>query len=265
MEAESFGQALRERVVFVLVRPLQSGNVGAVARAMKNMGLKRLAVVAPPAFDIDRARWMAPGAAEILDQARYVSSVAEAVVDCRYVVATTARGRHDRWPAHTPATFAPRVFDDEGGTAVLFGPEDRGLDNDELLHAHALLHIPTDVHASLNLGQAALLVGASLFAEAQQRGYVPRADGEGRRGGPARGAPPGATQARPIVTAGELDPLVDEWMTTLEIGTYFRGHEPVLVMNTVRRILQRAALEPGEVTVLRGMLRKMRWKMKHPG
>ncbi|MDP2310376.1 MAG: TrmH family RNA methyltransferase [Pseudomonadota bacterium] len=269
--------ALRERVIFVLVRPLQSGNVGAAARAMKNMGLRRLAVVAPPAFDVDRARWMAPGAAEILDQAHYVSSVAEAVAGCHYVVATTARGRHDRWPAHTPATFAARVFGDLGPgaggapvghetahTAVLFGPEDRGLDNDELLHAHALLHIPTDVHASLNLSQAALLVGAALFAEAQQRGYVPRADGEGRRGGPARGAPPGATQARPVVNAGELDPLVNEWMTTLELGTYFRGHEPVLVMNTLRRILERAGLEPGEVMVLRGMLRKMRWKMNHP-
>ncbi|MES2639840.1 MAG: TrmJ/YjtD family RNA methyltransferase [Myxococcota bacterium] len=264
MEAESFGQTLRERVLFVLVKPLQSGNVGAVARAMKNMGIRRLAIVAPPAFDIDRARWMAPGAAEILDQARYVSTVAEAVAGCNYVVATTARGRTDRWPAVTPTTFAPQVFDNVGDTAVLFGPEDRGLDKDELLHAHALLHIPTDIHASLNLSQAALLIGAALFAEAQGRGYVPRADGEGRRGGPARGAPPGATEARPVVTAGELDPLVNDWMTTLELGTYFRGHEPALVMNTVRRILQRAGLEAGEVMVLRGMLRKMRWKMNHP-
>ncbi len=265
MEADPVVGTLRERVLFVLVRPLQSGNVGAAARAMKNMGLRRLVVVAPPAFDIDRARWMAPGAADILDQARYVSTVAEAVAGCHYVIATTARGRHDRWPAHTTSTFAPLPFDSVGDTAVLFGPEDRGLDNDELLHAHALLHVPTDVHASLNLSQATLLVGAALFAEAQGRGYVPRADGEGRRGGPARGAPPGATQARPVVTAGDLDPLVTEWMTTLEIGTYMRGHEPVLVTNTLRRILQRASLEAGEVMVLRGMLRKMRWKMRHPG
>lgn len=232
---------------------------------MKNMGLRRLAVVAPQALDIDRARWMAPGAADILDQARYVSSVAEAVAGCHFVVATTARGRHHQWPAHTPSTFAPLAFDGEGDIAVLFGPEDRGLDNDELLHAHALLHIPTDIHASLNLSQATLLVGAALFAEAQQRGYVPRPDGEGRRGGPARGAPPGATEARPTVAAGDLDPLITEWMTTLEIGTYLRGHEPALVTATLRRILQRAGLETGEVAVLRGMLRKMRWKMKHPG
>ncbi len=256
---------LRERIVFVLVRPLQSGNVGAVARAMKNMGLRRLAVVAPPAFDIDRARWMAPGAGDLLDGAHYARTVAEAVAGCRFVVATTARGRHNHWPAHTPTTFSPLPFDGEGDTAVLFGPEDRGLDNAELLHAHALLHIPTDIHASLNLAQASLLVGAALFAEAQARGHIPRADGEGRRGGPARGAPPGATSPRHVVDAGALDPLIGEWMTTLDLGTYLRGHEPALVTATLRRILQRAALDDGEVTVLRGMLRKMRWKMKHPG
>jgi TrmH family RNA methyltransferase len=232
---------------------------------MKNMGLRRLAVVAPPAFDIDRARWMAPGAGELLDEAKYVSTVAEAVATCRFVVGTTARGRHNHWPAHTPTTFAPLAFEDGGDTAVLFGPEDRGLDNDELLHAHALLHIPTDIHASLNLSQAALLVGAALFEEATRRGYIPRPDGEGRRGGPARGAPPGATRPRDIVDAGALDPLVADWMTTLDIGTYLRGHEPALVAATLRRILQRAALDPNEVTVLRGMLRKMRWKMRNPG
>lgn len=235
---------------------------------MKNMGLRDLAVVAPPAFDIDRARWMAPGAGELLDEARYLASVAEAVADCRYVLGTTARGRHNHWPAHTTATAAPAVFDaceDDGRVAILFGPEDRGLDNTELLHAHALLHIPTDVHASLNLAQAALLVGAALFGEAMARGYVPRPDGEGRRGGPARGAPPGATAPRKIIDAGALDPLVDDWMTTLELGTYLRGHEPALVTATLRRILQRAALDQGEVTVLRGMLRKVRWKMRHPG
>ena len=164
-----------------------------------------------------------------------------------------------------PTTFAPLAFDAQGDTAVLFGPEDRGLDKEELLHAHALLHIPTDIHASLNLSQAALLVATALFSEAERRGYVPRAEGEGRRGGPARGAPPGATEARQVAPAGALDPLLSEWMQALELGTYLRGHEPALVTGTLRRILQRAALEPDEIVVLRGMLRKMRWKMTHTG
>ncbi len=248
----------------MLVRPQQSGNVGGVARAMKNMGLRRLVVVAPPALDIDRARWMAPGAAELIDAARFVPTVAEAVADCRLVFATTARGRHNDFPAFTNAGAAAEAWRADGPVAVLFGPEDKGLSNDDLVHAHALLHIPTDAHASLNLAQAALLVGAALFEEATEHGWIARPEGEGRRGGPARGAPPGATSPRAPAPLGALDPLVVEWMQTLEQGTYMRGHEPHLVENTVRRVLQRAALDTQEIGVLRGMLRKLRWRMDNP-
>lgn len=260
---------LRGHVRFVLVRPLQSGNVGSVARAMKNMGLTDLAVVAPPALDIDRARWMAPGAASILDAARYVGSVAAAVADCTVVYATTARGRHNRWPAFDTPGFARAAFDhleaSPGRVAVLFGPEDRGLANDELVHAHALLHIPTDEHASLNLAQASLLVAAALFGEARTRGHVARPAGEGRRGGPARGAAPGPTRPHVPAPIGAQDPLIDEWMGTLALTNYLDGHEPLLVEGTLRRIVGRAALDHQELAVLRGMLRKFRWHMERGG
>ena len=64
---------------------------------------------------------------------------------------------------------------------------------------------------------------------------------------------------------GALEPLVVEWMESLELGTYLRGHEPILVEGTVRRMLQRADLDQQEIAVLRGMFRKMRWKMENPG
>lgn len=251
-------------VRFVLVSPLQSGNIGGVARAMKNMGIDDLAVVAPRALDMDRARWMAPNATDVIDNARYCRTVAEAVDDCAKVYATTARDRHNRWPAFEPAGFAAdalAVGAEGGRIAVLFGPEDTGLGNDALVHAHALIHIPTDVHASLNLAQAALLVGAELFNTARAEGFVPRPAGEGKRGGRQRGAPPGPTAPGEPVPLGEIEPLVAEWMHSLELSSYLRGHETVLVEGTVRRILQRAGLEGQEVAVLRGMLRKMRWKM----
>lgn len=249
----------------MLVRPLQSGNVGAAARAMKNMGLRKLVIVAPPAFDIDKARWMAPGAEELLDHARYVPDVAAAVADCRLVVATTARRRHSPWPALEPEQCATRCFDGSGPVAILFGPEDHGLANDELAHAHALVHIPTDAHASINVAQAVLLIGQAIYAEARRQGYVPRVEGAGRRGGPARGAAPGASGELEPAPLGALEPLVGEWMETLEQGTYLVGHEPLLVSSTLRRILQRAALTAGEISILRGQLRKLRWKMKNPG
>jgi tRNA (cytidine32/uridine32-2'-O)-methyltransferase len=251
-------------VVFVLVRPLQSGNVGAVARAMKNMGLRRLVVVAPRAFDVDRARWMAPGAADLVNDARFVGSVAEAVGDCHFVVATTARGRHQEWPAHDPEGFAAASFAHVGTTAVLFGPEDSGLAAEDLLHAHALLHIPTAEHASLNLAQASLLVGQALFAEARGRGYLVRPEGTGRRGGPARGAPPGPTEARTPVPAAALEPLLAEWIETLTLANYFRGKNPPLSETTLRRIFARAQLDEKEVSVLRGMLKNVRWRFRHP-
>ncbi|MEN9787592.1 MAG: hypothetical protein RLZZ299_2856 [Pseudomonadota bacterium] len=256
-------RALREDIVVVLVRPLQSGNIGATARAMKNMGLRRLVVVAPRALDIDRARWMAPGAAELLDQARWVTRVEDAVADCHHVFATTARGRHHAWPATTPDGMAARCFEPGRTTGILFGPEDAGLDNDDLAHAHTLVHIPTDVHASLNVGQAVLLVAASVFTEATRRGFVPRAEGTGRRGGPARGAAPGASRAREVVPAGVLDPLVDDWLHTVDMAGFLRSHEPLLVEGTLRRLLGRAELDAQEVSVLRGMLRKLRWRMEH--
>jgi TrmH family RNA methyltransferase len=232
---------------------------------MKNMGLRRLTVVAPRALDIDRARWMAPGATEILDGARWTGSVAEAVESCTFVAATTARGRHHAWPSLAPDGLARRAFDEAGEVAVLFGPEDAGLDNDDLSHAHALVHIPTDAHASINVAQAVLLVAASLFGEATSRGYVPRPEGEGRRGGPARGAPPGPSAERPIVPAGALEPMLEDWLAALAETGYLRTHDPLLVAGTLRRILQRAALDGQEVAVLRGMMKKLRLRALHGG
>ncbi len=250
--------------MYVLVRPLQSGNVGAVARAMKNMGLRRLVVVAPRALDIDRARWMAPSATDILDEARYVRTVAEAVADCHHVYATTARARHHQWPSVDPPDFAKGAATGTGSSAILFGPEDHGLDNNDLAHAHTLVHIPTAAHASLNLAQASLLVAHAVFNEARAGGWHPDEGGTGRRGGPARGAAPTPNAHRDVAPAGAIEPLVREWMQSVEQGTYLRGHEPLLVEGTVRRILARAGLDAQEIVVLRGMLRKMRWRMSHP-
>lgn len=253
---------LRERVVIVLVRPQQAGNVGAVGRAMKNMGLRRLVVVAPPAFDIDRARWMAPGSAMLLDEARYVRTVEEAVADCHFVVATTARTRHWRWPSHDLDRFAAMPFEQAGRTAILFGPEDSGLSNEDIAHAHALLHIPTDENASLNLSQAVLLAAAEIFGEARRRGYYPlEVEETGPRGGLRRGAAPAGNQRAEPAPLERVEWVAQEWLTALEMAGYLIGHERVLVSSTLRQILQRAALDEREVIALRGMFKKLRWKM----
>ncbi len=255
-------ETLQERVVIVLVRPQQPGNVGAVGRAMKNMGLRQLVVVAPPAFDVDRARWMAPGSAMLLDEARYVRSVEEAIADCHFVVATTARTRHWRWPAHELEAFAPLPFDKPGRTAILFGPEDSGLSNEDIAYAHALLHIPTDANASLNLSQAVLLTAAAIFGEARKRGYYAlEVEGTGPRGGPKRGAAPSGNGPAAPAPMERVEWVAQEWLGALEQAGYLMGHERVLVNATLRQILQRATLDEREVIALRGMFKKMRYKM----
>ena len=93
MDPTELNQTLLERVVVVLVEPQYPGNVGAVARAMKNMGLARLVIVAPPAYDAEQARWMAPGAHDILAQARIVPDLNAALEGCHRAFAATARHR----------------------------------------------------------------------------------------------------------------------------------------------------------------------------
>jgi tRNA (cytidine32/uridine32-2'-O)-methyltransferase len=269
VKGDAAGRVLKEQLVIVLVRPQQAGNVGAAARAMRNMGLRKLVVVNPPLFDVDRARWMAPGSAEILDSARYVGSVDEAVADCHRVLATTARDRHWRWPAFDLEGFVAQPFlqpeDREAWTktAILFGPEDAGLSNQDIAYAHALLHIQTDSNASLNLSQAVLLVAAALFAEARKLGWqAPATDGVGLRGGERRGAAPVAGKAAIPAPQERLEWLVQEWLSALSYTGYLKGHEEVLVSTTLRQIVQRAALDEREVVALRGMFKKMRYAMR---
>jgi tRNA/rRNA methyltransferase len=150
---------------FVLVRPSDALNIGAVARAMANFGLDDLAAVSPYAPHWRTARSATHGS-NLLARAR-TSTLAEAVADCRLVLGTaSAHNRALRRETVTlPAlrTFLSRRLRGGGRVAILFGAERNGLTNAELDHCHALLRIPTEARApSMNLGQAAALIAAEL-------------------------------------------------------------------------------------------------------
>jgi len=138
-------------------------NVGSAARAMKNFGLSELVLIAPKmAWPNDRAQMLASGAGDILDNAKIFATAAEALAPFNLVLATTARGRDVLKEIHTPESAATSLrAAGEGGarTAILFGGERAGLDNDEMSLCDAVITIPTAEFSSLNLGQAVLLLG----------------------------------------------------------------------------------------------------------
>ena len=244
----------------VLVRPRQSGNIGAVARAIANHGLGRRIQVAPPAFDPDRARWMAPGAHDVINRALFARTVAEAVGDHTDVVATSARRRKWNWPHVSTSELADVALAQRGRLAVLFGPEDSGLTNEDLALARSVLVLPTSPHASLNLSQAVVVVAAQLLARARAAGEGPAGPNRQRprRGGGRTGQPPPREVPAPVA---EVMSVVDESMPLIDDTTYLRGRSPEQVQGTLYRLLQRATPSRRELNILRGMLAKFAWRM----
>jgi TrmH family RNA methyltransferase len=248
-------------VRFVLVAPQHPGNVGAVARAMKNMGFGDLAIVAPAAWDPEQARWMAPGCDDVLARMGHFATLDEALVGASRVVGTTARHRRGGQPVIDPATLAERVRAESGTTAVLFGREDHGLSEADLDRCEAVLRIPTAEHASLNLAQAALITAWCLRGE----GLV------GRR----LGGTPGAESATGVLDRPDrrgrpadvptAEPVVAEAVALLDTVGYLRGVDPRRVARTFRRLLQRAGATVREVEALRGMAGRVRWALENPG
>ena len=146
-----------DNIRVVLVNTSHPGNIGGAARAMKNMGLSRLYLVAPKEYPADRAVWRAASALDVLDNAIVVETLDEAIGDCGMVVGTSARGRRIPWPLMHPRACGERVWQEsaEHDVAIIFGREDRGLTNDELHKCTYHVHIPSNPeYSSLNLAAA---------------------------------------------------------------------------------------------------------------
>lgn len=263
----SLSEHLASRVLVVLVQPQHPGNVGSAARAMKNMGLRRLVVVDPPgSFDPERARWMAPGAADILRDARLVATLDEALDQVHRVVGATARHRRHHQRVLQPQELADEVFSEfERTTAILFGREDHGLSADATTRCEALLRIPTDHHASLNLAQAVLITCHHLFETARQRGLQE----EGRLlGGGGVGKPTSGFERRTpkdgIAFVGQVEPAITELVSLLNRVGYTMASSPEQVEVLMREGLQRAGLTRKQVHAVRGMVRRMEYALDHP-
>jgi tRNA (cytidine32/uridine32-2'-O)-methyltransferase len=231
----------------VLVAPSHPGNIGAAARAMKNMGLAALVLVNPRQFPHPEASARASGADDVLRAARVVPSLAEALGGCGYVAATTARDRDQYFRVVDVRDAAARVAAEarRAPAAVVFGAERSGLSNEELEMAHALIRIPASPeYASLNLAMAVQLVAYELYRE--------------------RGA--AAPVSVPLASTQELERLYAHFAEVLEeIDFRDRTQSGTHLMGRIRRLLQRAEPDQNEVNILRGILTAVQKRRRTAG
>ncbi len=239
-------------VRIVLVNTSHPGNIGGVARAMKNMGLSELYLVAPHRFPHQEAEWRAASAGDLLEQAVVVDTLEEALADCNYAVGTSARGRRIPWPVLDPRRCAKEIAERAAAgakVAVVFGREDRGLTNEELQQCQLHLHIPShEDYSSLNLAMAVqvvayelrmLEVGDSLPERAEDDWDAPFANAE--------------NMERYFVHLEE---------TLTEIG-FLDPAAPRQLMTRLRRLYARIEPDEMELNILRGILTETQNALKN--
>lgn len=236
--------------LFVLVNPQMGENIGAAARAMWNFGLDRMAIVEPrDGWPNQKAVAMASGAGRLLDVAVLTGTTGEAVRDCEYVFATTARHRGLTKPIMTPERAMAHARELCGAgkkVAVLFGPERAGLESGDVALADAIISVPVNPDfASLNLAQCVLLTGYEWLRTADET------------------APEVMEMAKTeFASKGDVESLGDHFEGRLTEAGFFFPHEKAEGMKlNLRNMWARLALTRADVQVLHGVLRQMvRWK-----
>lgn len=230
----------------VLLETSHPGNIGAVARAMKTMRLTRLFLVRPKQFPCAEATARAAGADDLLYTAAVCESLSEALGECAWVVGSSARSRHIRWPELTPRACARQVADRLGEMeiALVFGRESSGLTNAELDHCHALMRIPTNPSfSSLNLSAAVQILGYEIQLALR---------GEGADDQPAL---PAVDPPHVPVAAQDMEGLHAHLRQTLIAIGYLDEAAPKLLMRRLRKLFNRAQPDRAELNILRGILR----------
>lgn len=212
---------------------------------MKTMGLAELVLVAPMSFPDAEATARASGADDILTRARVRHDLPSAIGDCSYVVGASARTRGDRWPVIDPKSCADRIVSrlPEESVAIVMGPEQSGLTNEDLARCHALVHIPTaPEYGSLNLAMAAQVLCYELRMAALARS----SDDPNQARPEQRDAPP--------ATAAEIEGFQTQLEAVLTQSGFLRPDHPKQLKRKLRRLFMRADLDQNEINILRGAL-----------
>ena len=243
-----------DNVRIVMVETSHPGNIGATARAMKNMTLSDLALVSPqehPGGE-GKARARASGATDILYGAVKYDSLADAIADCDLVIGASARLRSVTWPELNPREMAEKIFavgeqtntKDERSltfekTAIVFGREDAGLTNDEMDLCQFLVHIPANAeYSSLNIAAAVQVLCYELHMTALlNEGSIAKAENE-----------------HPMATSQEIEYFYEHLEQSLVDINFLNRSNPMQLMRRLRKLFNRCGLDKIEVSILRGIL-----------
>ncbi len=230
-----------KNVYIILAGTKHPGNIGSAARAMANMGLRNLRLAAPQCEINEEAARLAKAGTQVLQEVKVFPSLGEAIQDIRFLAGTTGKSGGNRSKTLPPRKLATKILEyaETQKTGIVFGPEDTGLVDEDLLPCQMLIRIPTDPEArSLNLAHAVLVVGYELHLGC----LVP----EKARG--SRLAPVGQVEAM----YSQLEKAL------LQIG-FLHEQNSRHMMFTLRRIFGRAGLQPPDVGILRGIARQISW------
>lgn len=249
-----------DRVVVVLMRTTHPGNIGAVARACKNMGFKHLRLVAPAEFPSHEATRRASGADDLLARARVCTSLDEAIADCHQVVGASARSRSMVWPVSNPRECAQSLYEQAQALgpeqdfkiALLFGQEASGLTNDELQRCNLHVNIPANPeYSSLNLAMAVQVICyemrmVALYASQAGSPNLVAVQGAGDEGWDVEPA-----------NHAELAGMLEHFERALVHIDYHDPNNPRVLMTRLKRLFQRSRMDKMEVNIFRGISKKI--------
>lgn len=232
-------------IKIVLVEPAGERNIGSIARIMKNMGLNQLVIVNPRCNPVsESAQIMAVHGVEILHQAQIVDSLTTALMGCQRAIATTARSRGIPTTLETPKQALSWLIEDNITSALIFGPEDRGLSNQELSYAQRFICIPANPeYPSLNLAQAVAICAYEIY-QIQQSNFDYNFSSK---------------STEDLASIDELEGYYQHLESVLLKVNYLYPHTAQVKMEKLKRIFNRNNLQSQELAMLRGMLRQIEW------
>lgn len=233
---------LLNNISIVLVRPKYSTNIGSSARAMKNMGFTNLIIVNPADYDYEKAKRLSTHAAlDILDNAVFSDNLDEALKDFSFCIGTTSRlGRQRNLSMSTPEQCGENIskLAPKNKVAILFGPEDKGLDNFELKRCHQLVTIDTEDFSSLNLSQAVMIITYEISKALKDTPefYTPE-----------------------LANRFQLDLMYEHLKDILIKIDFIHPENPDHWLDNFRTFFSRQDMRAKDVNILRGVLRQIDW------